>query len=229
MDLNIRKSGCGVYFISDLHLQHKNILYHSKERMPYVEEYKEVYGIQDDIEAHDRWVIDLWLKTTKRGDHIYVLGDFIMGNREESLKMLNVLKKNGCRIHLIVGNHDKSTEKLNNMYETIDLIKVVTFKKTVFPFIEEENFQCVMCHYPMKSWFNKCRGAAMLYGHVHNNSPWMDDTLDLSFNVGFDGKLSHYGLIPLEELYHLYKEKLNGIPPKEYADWACEQDKEFIR
>ena len=229
MELNIRKSQSGVYFISDLHIGHKNILKHSVARMPHVQKYMEEYGISDEIEAHDRWIMDIWFKTTKRGDHVYVLGDFIMHDKKETLKMLNRLKSKGVKIHRIEGNHDKSTSNMGNMFETDDLIRVVTFKKSQYPFIEEENFQCVLCHYPMKSWFNKCRGSAQLYGHVHANSPWIDDSLDLCFNVGFDTERANYGLIPLEDIYAEYKTKLNGLDKEAYADWACEQDKTFIR
>lgn len=229
MEHNIRKSEYGIYFISDWHEKHKNILKHQPNRVPLVEQYAKENDIEDINEAHDKWLEDIWLKTTKRGDHVYVLGDFIMDNQEGSLKILNRLKKNGCRIHLVVGNHDKSTQKMYNMYDSIDLIKTVNFKKTVFPFIEEEIFQCILCHYPMKSWFNKCRGSAMIYGHVHDNSPWLDDSLDLSFNVGFDAPLANMGLIPLEELYSAYKKKLGDKSVKGYADWATDNDKNFVR
>ena len=225
----IRKSECGVYFIGDWHECHKNILNHQKNRIPLVEEFQKEHGIEDINEAHDKWLEDIWLKTTKRGDKIYVVGDFIMGNQEQSLKILHKLKANGCRIHLIVGNHDKSTQKMYNMFDSIDLIKVVNFHKKSYPFIEEDLFQCVLCHYPMKSWFNKCRGAACVHGHTHDNSPWENDGFDLSFNVGFDSEIANMGLVPLEELYELYKKKLNGIHPYKYADYASSQDSKFIR
>lgn len=233
MEQKIRKSEYGVYFISDLHIAHKNILKHQPNRLPYVEAFAKEHNIEDINKAHDEWLIDLWLKTTKRNDIIYVLGDFIMANQEESLKILHRLKSNGCKIHLIVGNHDKSIHKMYNMFESIENIKVTTFKETVFPFIKNnEMFQCVMCHYPLATWFNKCRGSIQMYGHIHSNSPWIDygvNPLDLQFNVGFDAPLASMGLIPIEEIYNEWKKKLNGIPPMKYADWATEKDPHFIR
>lgn len=184
----------------------------------------------NDIENHDLWIRKMWLDTVKRGDHVYVLGDFILTNKEEALKTLHVLKSTGCHIHLIVGNHDKATENMDNMFNSIDLLKVIDFKKTAFPFIEEETFPCVLCHYPMKTWPRKCHGAVNLYGHVHDNSPWIDvDPYDLCLNVGFDAPFSDYGLIPLERVYDWYKKRLNGKTPEEYIEWATKCNRKFIR
>lgn len=213
-----------VFFIADLHMQHKNILHHSKERIT-------AMNLKDanDIEGHDEYIINLFHSQVKRGDHVYILGDFILSNQETSKKIIQKIKSKGCKLHLIIGNHDKSTEKFYNDFESIGLIKVANFKKTAFPFIEEDNFQIVMCHYPMKSWFNKCRGSLMMYGHVHANSPWMDDTNDLTLNVGFDCPMCNYQLFTLEQVYDFYKKKLNGFTPKEYSDRMCEIDKTYIR
>ena len=213
-----------VWFIADLHITHKNILKYSKGRI-------EAMGLTDenDIEKHDQYIIDMWLSQTKRGDVIYVLGDFIMGRKEQAKKILHKLKSNGCKIHLIQGNHDKSTRKLTNMYESVDLIKVVTFPKRIYEFLDQD-FEVVMCHYPMKSWQDKCKGAFHLYGHIHDNSPWVDtETDDLCLNVGYDNPLSGYTLFSLEQVYNIYKEKLRGMKPKEYSDEICKTNHKYIR
>lgn len=213
-----------VYFISDLHIGHKNILKHSPKRIEVMELVDE-----DDVEGHDRWIVEMWNNTVQRGDHVYVLGDFIMTNRNSAVRILHNLKKKGCHIHLIVGNHDKSTYKLDNMFESIDLIKVVDFKKTIFPFLDED-FTCVMCHYPMKSWPRKCHGSVNLFGHIHDNSPWVDtETDDLCLNVGLDTPLSSYQLISLKEVYDWYKNKLNGLSPTEYIKKVTKENSKFIR
>ena len=48
-----------VYFISDLHISHKNILYHSPNRV-------KAFNLEnnEDIEGHDKY--NIWLSTTKR-------------------------------------------------------------------------------------------------------------------------------------------------------------------
>ena len=213
-----------VFFTSDLHIRHKNILRHSKGR---------IIGMnlkdENDILGHDEYIINMWKEMTKRGDHIYVLGDFIMSSQYESLYILNQLKLNGCKIHLIVGNHDKSTRNMTNMFESIDLIKQVKFKKKNFPFIEEDEFNCILCHYPMTSWQDKPRGSLQCYGHVHFNSPFLDDEPDLRFNVGLDNPKSNYRLFSLEQIYGYYKEKLNCLTPAQYIEKVSKENKYFVR
>ena len=218
------QNNMSVWFIADLHIGHKNILHHQPERITSM-------GLKDaeDIEGHDNYIIEKWLSQTKRHDHVYVLGDMIMTNQQEAIKILHKLKSNGCKIHLIVGNHDKSIQKMGNLFESIELIKIALFKKSVFPFLEED-LQIVMCHYPMKTWPNKCRGSLMLHGHTHDNSPWEHDgSDDLQINVGFDCPIANYGLISLEDIYQDYKAKLKGFTPKRYSDEMCKVNPKYIR
>lgn len=212
-----------VFFIADLHLSHKNILSYQPNRI-------EAFGLADnkDIENMNEAIIDMWLSMTKRHDQIYVLGDFIMTNIYDSMKMLHRLKSNGCKIHLIVGNHDKATKSMNNMFESMSLIKVQTFKKNMFEFLDND-LTVVMCHYPMKSWPHKAHGSLHLYGHTHDNSLFEMDNNDLSFNVGLDVPYMNHRLISLEEIYEMYKKKLNGMTPKAYIEYVSKTDKTFIR
>ena len=215
-----------VWAVSDLHLRHKHILRHQKARI-------EAMSLkdEDDIDGHDKYIIDMWLSMTKRNDHIYIMGDFIMSNRDTAVYVLHKLKSNGCKIHLIVGNHDKATLKLDNLLESIDLIKVVDFKKSVFTFLDED-LPVVMCHYPMATWPRKCHGAIHLFGHIHANSPHIDEGLqegDLMLNVGLDTKLANYKLINLRDIYKWYKEKLGGLSPTDYIEKVTKENKTFIR
>lgn len=215
-----------VWFISDLHIAHKNILRHQPKRI-------EVMSLKDDddIESHDKWIIDMWLKTVKRNDHVYVLGDMILSSQRNSLYILHKLKSTGCKIHLIIGNHDKSTQKLPTMFETIDLIKVVDFKKSVFPFLDED-LPVVMCHYPMVTWPRKAVGALHLFGHIHANAPRINFGVtegDLMINVGLDAPMANYGLINLKDIYKWYKSKLNGLTPREYIEKVSKENPSFVR
>lgn len=213
-----------IWFIADLHIGHKNILHHQRNRMESMNLIDE-----NDIKAHDKYIIEMWHSLVSRGDIVYVLGDFIMKNKEESFKILNDLKKNGCRIHLILGNHDKSIDKFENMFESISLIKDVVFKKNVFTFLEDD-FEVIMCHYPMKTWNNKCRGSMQLYGHIHANAPWVDEeTDDICLNVGLDNPMCNYKLFSLEQIYEYYIKKLNGIKPKDYSDEVTKRNGKYIR
>lgn len=218
------KAPYNVWFTADLHFCHKNILKHQKKRI-------EAMNLEsdEDIIGHDKFIRNMWLSKVKRGDHVFVLGDLIMSNRDTAVRILHSLKQNGCHIHLIVGNHDKATQNLTNMFNSIDLIKVVDFKKSVFPFLDED-FTCVLCHYPMKSWPRKCHGAVNLFGHIHDNSPWVDtETDDLCLNVGIDTPFANYQLISLEQVYEWYKKKLNGLSAVDYIENCSKNNSKFIR
>jgi calcineurin-like phosphoesterase family protein len=212
-----------IWFIADLHIGHKNILFHQPNRI-------EAMSLEnkDDIKGHDSYIVNMWLSQTKKGDHIYVLGDMIMGNQQFAIYVLNRLKSNGCKIHLVVGNHDKSIRNMTNMFESIDLIKRVIFKKNEFEFLNAD-FEVILSHYPLKSWEGKCRGSMNLYGHVHDNALWVDEDDDLCFNVGIDSKHSKYKLYSLEEIYSYYLMKLDGMSPREYISKITKKNKFFVR
>lgn len=225
-ETEIKDSPYDVWFCADMHLKHSNILRHQKQRI-------KAMNLKDenDIEGHDRYIIDMWLSQTKRNDHVYVIGDFIISNRDTAVYILHKLKSKGCKIHLIVGNHDKATLKLDNMFESIDLIKVVDFKKSVFTFLEHD-LSVVMCHYPMVTWPRKCHGSLHLFGHIHANKTEIDEGLtdgDLMLNVGLDTKLSSYKLINLKDIYKWYKNKLKGLKSEEYIEMKSKENPLFVR
>lgn len=233
---NMEKENSGIFFIADLHLKHENILRFHNDRA-------KRFGIEEtfDIEKHDQEIIDMIHSQTKRGDHLYIVGDLVLSNQEESRKILHRIKSKGLKLHLIEGNHDKSTHKMYDMFESIDMIKVLNFHQKTYPFLEDELFQCVLCHYPILSWFNKARGSCMVHGHTHNNAPHENDGYDLRFNVGLDAPLSDYGLISLEKLYEAYRSKINSITnshtelvgthiePKQYIEIVSKDTSNFIR
>lgn len=214
-----------VYFVADLHISHKNILRYQPNRIDRL-------GLKDeeDIETHDERIIEMWHNTIKRNDEVYVLGDFIMTSGDASLtwKILCNLKSNGCKIHLIVGNHDRSILKYEEMFESIETIKEVSFSTEAYPFLKDR-FKLVLCHFPLISWNCKSYGVAHLHGHTHSNSPWENEGPDLRLNVGFDTRFNECGFISLEEVYDWYLKKTGGMNPTEYINKCKENDSHFIR
>lgn len=212
-----------VYFIADTHIGHKNILFYQPNRVKDLN-LKSAY----DVEGMNEYIYKMWDDTVKRGDHVYLLGDVFLGERIGAWKCIQRLKKKGANIHLIVGNHDKNIPKFNNQFASIDYIKTVTFKKTVFPFLDED-FRVCLCHYPMVSWPDKCRGAALIYGHVHSNYPFLDEeTDDLMVNAGFDAPLAHYKLISLEQVWRYFKNKRGDLSALKYVNKIREENPKFV-
>ena len=212
-----------IWFTSDLHLGHKNILKHQVNRIAQMH-----LKDENDIEGHDKYIINMWNEKVQPNDEVYVLGDMTMGSQQTALHYIDKLKSKGCKIHLLVGNHDKSIRNMVNKFDSINLIKREIFKKNDFPFLSND-FEVIMSHYPFKSWEGKCRGSMQIYGHVHDNALWIDESEDLTFNVGLDNPICNCQLISLEELYGIYLKKLNGLNPKEYIKKITEDNKYFIR
>ncbi len=180
-----------IYFTADTHFFHTNILKHCPDRQN---------SGTNDIIAHDEWLIDLWNSTIEKKDVVYIVGDFAFGNKERVIRLMG--KLHGTK-HLIVGNHDASSIKLSNYFESVQQIKDLTFKVSIYPFLEKDFFLS-LCHYPLISWNRKSYGACMVHGHCHGRiDEYNRKTGDLRVDVGIDGMLAREcgGIISLEELY----------------------------
>lgn len=127
-----------VYFISDLHMGHKNVIkFHDAYRA-------KVMGVST-IEEHDEMIFDLWNEQVRKRDKVYVLGD--IGNDFKQLAKLPGTKL----LHL--GNHDKFSAK-TYLEVFDDIIGCVRHKKhwlNHFPPVEQE------------LW-----GKDVIHGHTHS-------------------------------------------------------------
>ena len=211
-----------VWFISDLHIGHPSILYFHTER-------REAAGItleelQTDKHAavakHDEWLIDLWNKTIKRDDVVYILGDFCLGNKSYTEKVLQRLKG---RKYLIRGNHDKSCQGLERYFEWVGDIKETKFNHNQYKFITEgETFAVEMCHFPMFAWNRRPHGTCHLHGHTHGSIDTINiESKELRVDVGFDGGMAKCNFIELPTIYKYFKdivEKGDCTTFQEYID-----------
>ena len=59
----------------------------------------------------------------------------------------------------------------------------------------------------MIAWNRRPHGTCHLHGHTHGNlDEFNKNSEELRLDIGFDGGLSNYNFISLEELYEKYKE-----------------------
>lgn len=168
-----------LWFTSDLHFGHKNIIKYCNR--PYF-----------DIKEMDDSLILRWNSCVGENDTVYVLGDVSMRPWRRTVEILEQL--NGFK-HLIVGNHD---EGLLNKPAFRDQFISIDDMRTV----KHDGHRFFLCHYPMISWNGKHKGVIHLHGHTHG-------TLQRSyrdpqrFDVGVDANdlyPVHYSLvIPKED------------------------------
>jgi len=151
-----------IYFTSDEHFGHKNVLTLCNRPFDSLEEMEEAY-------------IARWNERVKPEDTVYILGDFAFrASLDRCYQLLSTL--NGKK-HLIRGNHDKRYDP--QFFESIhDLYELKVNNKSV-----------VLCHYPLEEWPGYFRGAYHLHGHQHNQPEYnqlMRDKGLRRYDVGVD-------------------------------------------
>lgn len=156
-----------VFFTSDLHFFHQNIIRYCKRPFVTAEEMNEK-------------LVSNWNETVPEDGIVFIVGDVSFSSLEDTVKILKRL--NGTK-HLVSGNHDshflihpsfKSCfASINDLLEVTVLDNERDDKKTDF----------VLCHYAMRVWNKSHHGAVQLYGHSHSNLP----PVGLQLDVGVDG------------------------------------------
>jgi calcineurin-like phosphoesterase family protein len=156
------------------------------------------------VKKHDEWLINLWNETVRREDVVYILGDFCLGNKEYTEKVLNRLKG---KKFLIEGNHDKSLHGLERYFEWYGQIKEAKFTNNQYDFIDPNETFCVeLCHYPLLTWNRRTHGSCMVHGHCHGSiSEYNKQSGELRLDVGLDTDIANRGLVPLETVYEYFK------------------------
>lgn len=173
-----------VFFTSDLHFGHKNIIRFDNRPFTSVEEMDEV-------------LIHNWNKKVKKNDLVYILGDISWHKDDKTCEIFERL--NGRKI-LIKGNHDRVHGKIKNYFEEITDYKEITLSG---------NKHITLCHYPIVFFNRHHYGAFMFYGHVHNSHEWQMtenykfelEELDIRCNMFNVGTMVHnYEPVTFEEI-----------------------------
>lgn len=132
-----------IYFTSDLHFGHKNII--TFDKRPF-----------ENIDIMKKEITDRWNSKVDPKDSVYILGDISWYNPEETYQIYKNL--NGDK-HLILGNHDRRLGKAAECFS-----EIVPYKE-----IEVDGEHVILCHYPIHFYNAHYYGAIMLYGHVHSS------------------------------------------------------------
>jgi len=151
-----------LYFTSDTHFGHHNIIKYC--RRPF-----------SNVTEMDEALIANWNDMIEANDDVYHLGDVAFGGAKQTIKYLERL--NG-RIHLIEGNHDRRYRK------ELEKAGCLRWVKPLHEITHNEQ-KIVMCHYSMRVWNGSHRGAWQLFGHSHGTI----EVPGLSCDVGVDSWL----------------------------------------
>ncbi len=156
-----------IYFISDTHFNHDNILKYCKRP------FKDVKDMNDAL-------IKNWNSVVKDDDTIYHLGDLALGDKND---FVSIAKKLNGNKYLIRGNHDNFK---------VSFYEENGFKVLKNPPIKLDKYKLYLSHTPrMDSELPS--GYINIHGHIHNNIlndlkvyPLKYYSPNLHFNVSVD-------------------------------------------
>lgn len=134
-----------LWFTSDTHFGHENILTFKDDDHNYTRPFKT-------IEEHDEYIIEKWNSVVGKDDYVYHLGDVAF--RPDVFK--NIMPKLNGSKRLIIGNHDEIKK-----YDMVNYFKKINLWRV----FREYDLMCT--HIPlhrdsMKTGFN-------VHGHIHHN------------------------------------------------------------
>ena len=193
-----------VFFTSDLHVGHFNILQYCPNRLAAIglTLNQELDDKERAITLMNEYILDVWNSTVRDNDEVYLLGDCKISGSETNKKVLSQL--NGKK-HLILGNHDKD-KGIFSLFESVDSLTERVFLPSSFPFLNGDKFGVVMCHYPMLTWNHRAYGWAQVHGHCQGSIDGLNrKSGELRVDVGFDGSLGQMELVSVENLYNFFK------------------------
>lgn len=162
-----------IYFISDTHFHHSNIIKYCNRHFKDINE----------------TIISNWNSIITKDDVVYHLGDFCLSNDDEIKNIFNRL--NGNKI-LIRGNHDRKPVKF---YENIGF-GVLTHAPIVL-----DEYKLMLSHVPLPDVKIK-DGYINLHGYIHNKKISDDYPKNYSENrhINLSVDVTNYKPISLDEI-----------------------------
>lgn len=178
-----------VYFTSDTHFGHKNILEFCNRPWVTVEEMNE-------------GLIANWNSVVRENDIVFHLGDVQLGGGNELLD--NILPRLNGHIILILGNHDIKNLKSRHLDLLDDAFEQLT--------INIDGTHCVLSHCPSGLPGKDPQHQFNLHGHLHskNNVPQENCSVELKenhYDVGVDN--NNYTPISFDSIKKIIYSRLN--------------------
>lgn len=136
-----------IWFTSDTHWGHANIVRY--DGRPFTS-----------IEEHDEALIERWNACVQSGDVVYHLGDVAFYKRVEQVEAL-LARLNGQKHHLY-GNHDRDAVCRAKGWASQE-----HYRELKIDLGGERRQKIVLCHYPLMTWNGAHHGSWHLHGHCH--------------------------------------------------------------
>lgn len=155
-----------IWFTSDTHFNHENIIKYSSR--PFA-----------DLEAMTEVLVGNWNAVVRPEDTVYHLGDFALSWGSKHRELIDsLLSRLAGQKWLIVGNHDRDEVTKNPRWNSVK-----PYHEIKIDLGGAHKQRIVMCHYSLRTWNQMHRGAWMLYGHSHGS---LTDIGGKTIDVGVD-------------------------------------------
>ena len=158
-----------VFFTSDTHFYHNNIIKYCNRPFKSVKDMNEV-------------LIQNWNRTVGPNDYVFHLGDFCFAGSD---KWKEIVSRLNGHIILIKGNHDHISKPMENLFEHVSYQMSITIDKE----------KIYLNHYPFLTYAGPYKKAPVyqLFGHIHSNKNMtgkdkgrLKFLFDTQYDVGVD-------------------------------------------
>lgn len=156
-----------IWLTSDLHFCH------SREFLYKPRGFENIYDMNTAIVSN-------WNNTVAMEDDVYILGDLMLNNNDEGLKLLKSLKG---KIHVVRGNHDTDVrwQAYKNCWNIIELADAL--------YLKYKKYHFYLTHYPCYTGNLEKESLHQmtlnLSGHTHSKDKFFND-LPFIYNVACD-------------------------------------------
>ena len=161
-----------VWFTSDHHFNHLNIIQYCNRPFSSVEQMNEK-------------MIEKWNKKIGPNDTVYVIGDFFLGDPNSGAKICSRL--NGQKI-LVRGNHDKSKPQMlqSGFFEVHNSFCVTL----------SNGLNILLRHKPVEK-IDVAKFCAQIHGHVHSGQKMLEQKINVCVDLWDFEPVSEFEILEL--------------------------------
>lgn len=166
-----------IFFTSDLHFGHENVI--RFDNRPF-----------NTVEEMDEEMIKHWNAKVGKGDIVYVLGDFIW--KAATNEAVSIIRRLNGQIILIKGNHDRF---LHNAAAKKALAGIKDYDDICVTLEDGTTRRCILSHYFIPFYNGHRYQAIHLHGHSHLTEEAAEEiriTTELN-EKGYDLKIYNVG------------------------------------
>jgi len=197
IDLTQGKVSKNLFFASDFHLFHNNVI--RFDNRPFAN----VHEMHNVIESN-------WNEIVGPEDTVIYLGDLSFARAKDAHEVVDFVNRLNGTIHYVLGNHDKFDDiRKMNRFQTIQDYLEVRVRHWQHNKSVETLFCCM--HYPIYSWNKSHHGSYMVHGHSHmglSHSEFHKTHRIIDVGImGYDYKPISYSEV-IEKLSHIELQKL---------------------